>query len=158
MKKVILFLTSLSLCLLLFSRADADETTRDIINISPGSTNVVASSTNSTAGGIIYLPENGIAKTLFIQCGVSGTAASTNGVSASSNVVFRFVVSVDGTNFTSSSTTPYKVTVPAPAGTSIVYGGDWFYLPGIRALKHSATENNTLGSLSNSNARGGFHY
>jgi hypothetical protein len=156
MKKLILItLTSLT-ALCLIARAQQPNSTA-IFDLSPGVTNVAASSTNTTAGSSVLLPMNGIARTLMIQARAAGIPSSTNGVSAVSNIVFRLSISMDGTNYTDSSTSPYKVTVPA-MGFTTNWNADWMYAPGIRGIRVDRIENNTLGSVSNLLIWGSYNY
>lgn len=157
MKKSINVIITILIALCLHVKA-ADPSSTAIIDLSPGVTNInAASTTDTTAGAIQYLPFNGVARTLMVQARCAGIAATTNGVTASSNVVFRLAVSIDGTNFTDASTSPYKVTVNAPGATTN-WNADWFYLPGVKAIRIGRIENNTQGSVSNFVVWGAFNY
>lgn len=131
------------------------ESTHAIMDIAPGVTNMAANSTNSVGGGAIALPLNGSAKYMFVQARFTGNASSTNGPTSVSNVVFKFSVSIDGTNFTDGATSNYRFTVPLN-GAGSTSGGDIFYLPGIKKIKSSVIELNG-GTVTNLVIQGGIH-
>ena len=119
-------------------------------NLGTGVTNIVASTTNQTAGEIFHNYKENVPFRIWVKA--EGNAATTNGVSTASNLVVR-IVTASGSQFvTNSFDTPMltniKLTVPSlGASTNVV--SDYFELRGARYFRIGAIENNYLGSVSN---------
>jgi hypothetical protein len=156
MKKYIITLTLAFGLLALSTRSKADPTEFSLESIPTTVTNIAAAttSTNTTMAGIKYiLPKNGSAMKLGISVKAISTAAST------SNLVVKFSVSNDGTNFTAGTASNIKVTVPLAStlGTTNT-AFDWFYLPGVRVIAPSVIENPGAGNVSNIVINPSFNY
>lgn len=142
----------MSLFVLFSLRAFAQNSDQETIyrNLGTGVTNLAASVTNTTAGEIFGMYTT--PRPIRIWATASGYLATTNGVSATSNVVIRIVTAsgnLGTTNaFDTASLSNIKLTLPnLSSATNTV--SDWFELRGARYWRIGAIENNTLGSVSN---------
>lgn len=106
--------------------------------------NILANTTNSTPSAAYFLPRNGQATRLRLTASGVSTAAST------SNLVFKFTISIDGTNYTAVSASNIKLTVPIASslGTTNVVS-DWFYLNAVKTIRLDTIENPGAGNVSN---------
>lgn len=136
--------------LLLALHVQAEGNPAESFTLTPSVTTVAASATNTTAGTIKIL--NGGETPVRIWVSASGIGASTNGVSAVSNLVVKLSVASGSSGVTNAFDTAafsnVKVTLPVTGVTTNVQS-DWFVLSGCRYIRIGQIENNTLGVVSN---------
>jgi hypothetical protein len=111
---------------------------------------LAANSTNTTAGTIVVLPTSPTPVRIWLTA--SGIAATTNGVTAVSNLVVRLSTasgSVIATNtFDTASLSNLRLTIPT-LGASTNTVSDYFELRGARYVRVGQIENNFQGAVSN---------
>lgn len=140
--KICRFVVILSLVLITTSKAEV----WDAI-MSPGVTNIAATSTNTTPGQVFHLREN--IRDLRIYVSGYGTAASTNGTLT---VFFQTSPDMSTNVWCDASTSNIKLTFNT-MGASTNYVCDWFATQGVRFFRQGRVENTFLGPVSNLNIR-----
>lgn len=113
-------------------------------------TNLAASSTNTGSGAIISLNQSPSPVRIYLKA--MGYAATTNGVSAVSNLVVKLSTASGSSyvtnDFDTANLSNIKLTMTSiNSQTNLV--SDWFVLGGAKYLRVGQIENNFLGSVSN---------
>ena len=136
----------------------ADDPPAESFSLTPAVTVLAASSTNSTAGTTEYLYTGKNSVRIWASC--SGIAATTNGVSAVSNIVVRLSTASgrDGvTNiFDTATYSNIKLEIPVTGNGATNVVSSYFILTGSRYLRIGQIENNSLGIVSNLNVFVGY--
>lgn len=150
MKKLLIGIFSLTF-LVSISHAAGDNEGPVAYNLGTSVTNMAASTTNSaTTGTILTIPTSPVPVRIWAYA--EGNAATTNGVSAVSNLIVR-VSTASGTltstnRFDTGAYSPIKLTL-TPLVTASNTFSDWFEVRGARYIRVGSIENNYLGSVSN---------
>lgn len=153
MKKALLFLIPL----VIVSVTLAQNPEPAFVYMQTAVSNIAASATSSNAGPIIVL--QGSPAPIRVWLTASGVAATTNGLTASSNLVVRLSTASGGPNTTNAFDNPFlvntKISLTA-IGSLTNTQSDYFELRGARYLRVGAIENNYLGAVSNIQVIVGF--
>lgn len=145
------YLFLFALALLGTSLLTADDRSTFFV-LTPNSTTVTASSTNSTEGtGVEFYTGAGSA-TIYVTA--EGTAATTNGFL---RVFFSTASGVSGTtnNYDTPLYSNIKVSFTNDIGANTVTLSDWFNVSGRRYIKIGRVENTFKGNVSNLTVRVG---